>query len=549
MGEASRRSAAADPSFAFDPEVVARRLCDVLDRENARTAKPTSAPLSSSAAASPPPGPLVQRLAAALSTSRLWMRVTDPERATSYFRARALHMLAHARDPLALVEREERLAIEQRGGVADQRTGPGEGPVSRRNQTQTAPGDRPLTSEPYHDEVSAAGIPLGISSREADQSARLDKEASPDKRNDRRNPARLPLLPELEGEQADALAAIQDFLAGNKQCFVLHGLAGTGKTTVIATLARWLKDSALVAPTGKAASVLARKTGLEVLTLHRLLYRREVDEEGNLIGFVKTHQPGELADHVVLVDEASMCGMDLAVDLLRTGARVVASGDPGQLPPVKAEPFFTKADVTLRDIRRQAAGSSIIRQAHEVRADRCYASVDESFQIIDRREAMLRLDWADVVLCWKNETRHQLNRFIRWHRRHLPEAALPNRGEPVMCLENHPSGIMNGEMFTVRDFDPARGILLEDGPGWIPNPWFEWLSPGGKQPRRCAAFALGYAITTHKSQGSEWPNVLVLDEFTGTDRARWLYTSITRASAAICIVPPSESNAVQQWCE
>jgi exodeoxyribonuclease-5 len=304
----------------------------------------------------------------------------------------------------------------------------------------------------------------------------------------------------------------------------------------------------LVAPTGKAASILARKTGLEALTLHRLLYRREVDEEGNLVGFMEKHQPGALAGHVVLVDEASMCGIGLASDLLKTGARVVASGDPGQLPPVEQEPFFTTADVTLLEIQRQAAGSSIIRQAHEVRAGRCYASLDENFQIINWCEAMHRIDWADVVLCWLNETRHQLNRFIRWHRRHLPPEALPIPGEPVMCLENHPSGIMNGEMFTVRDFDPARGILLEDGPDWIADPWFEWLTPTAKQPRRRAAFALAYAITTHKSQGSEWPNVLVLDEFSGPDRARWLYTAITRASAAICIVPPSESNAVPQRC-
>jgi exodeoxyribonuclease V len=44
------------------------------------------------------------------------------------------------------------------------------------------------------------------------------------------------------------------------------------------------------------------------------------------------------------------------------------------------------------------------------------------------------------------------------------------------------------------------------------------------------------AITVHKSQGSEWPNVLVIDEFVGDDRARWLYTVITRAAAAVCIV-------------
>jgi hypothetical protein len=110
-----------------------------------------------------------------------------------------------------------------------------------------------------------------------------------------------------------------------------------------------------------------------------------------------------------------------------------------------------------------------------------------------------------------------------------------------MCLKNHPSGMMNGEIFTVRDFDPARGILLDGSSDWIGDPWFEWLSPDGKQPRRCVPFALGYAITVHKAQGSEWPNVLVLDKYTGADRPRWLYTAVPHASAAVCIVPPAET--------
>jgi exodeoxyribonuclease-5 len=488
---------------------------------------------------SPPPEHLVQRLATALATPRPWQRPTDPERALRYFEGRAKQMLAAARDPATLVAREERLAIEHSEGAADPRAaGPQKGPASQLRQARAAAANGPAP-QPYPDDL-LADVLVGISSRKTEQSADLQGEASPDEWNDRREPADLPPLLKLEGEQADALAAIETFLAGEKQSFCMHGLAGTGKTTVMAALASRLANAILVAPTGKAASVLAHKTGLDVLTLHRLLYTPEVDEEGNVVGWVEKHRPGQLADQVVLVDEASMVGVNLARDLLRSGAKVVASGDPGQLPPVNQEQFFTAADVTLREIRRQAAGSSIIRQAHAARAGRCYASEDKNFQIIDRHEMMRRLDWADVVLCWRNATRHRLNTLLRWHRRHLPAEALPNPGEPVMCLENHASGIMNGEIFAVSDFDPVRGILLEDGPDWIADPWFEWRSPGRKPPRRCVPFALGYAITAHKAQGSEWPNVLVLDEYTGSDRAQWLYTAITRASATVCIVPPAE---------
>jgi exodeoxyribonuclease-5 len=487
----------------------------------------------------PPPEHLVQRLATALATPRPWQRRVDPERALRYFEGRAKQMLAAARDPATLVAREERLAIEHGEGAADPHAaGPQKGHASQLRQAPAAAGNGPAP-QPYPDDL-LADVLVGISPPKTEQSAEFQGEASPDEWNDRREPAELPPLPKLEGEQADALAAIETFLGGEKQSFCMHGLAGTGKTTVMAALASRLANAILVAPTGKAASVLAHKTGLDVMTLHRLLYTPEVDEEGNVVGWAEKHQPGQLADQVVLVDEASMVGVNLARDLLRTGAKVVASGDPGQLPPVNQEQFFTAADVTLREIRRQAAGSSIIRQAHAARAGRRYASEDKNFQIIDRHEMMRRLDWADVVLCWRNATRHRLNTLIRWHRRRLPAEAHPNPGEPVMCLENHASGMMNGEIFTVRDFDPVRGILLEDGPGWIPAPWFEWLSPGGKQPLRRAAFALGYTITTHKSQGSEWPHVMVMDEYTGADRARWRYTAITRASASVCIVPPSE---------
>ena len=350
----------------------------------------------------------------------------------------------------------------------------------------------------------------------------------------------LPPLPDLDGEQAAAMAAIDEFLAGSGQCFCLQGLAGTGKTTIMATLARRRRDPTICAPTGKAAAVVARKTGVRAATLHRLLYTPQVGADGRLIGFMERFSPDELEGSVILVDEASMVGTRLGADLFRTGVEeAIAFGDPGQLPPVEEQPFFTQADVTLHEIRRQAADSPIIRQAHAVRAGRDCASDGTAFQVIGRHEATTRIgDWADVVLCWRNSTRHRMNQFIRARRhRHLLDVADPEPGEPVMRLENHSTGIMNGEIFAVRAFEPARGITLEDGPkGWIEKPWFEWQHLDEPQPRKRPTFALGYAITTHKAQGSEWPHVLVLDEFTGADRARWLYTAITRASAGVCIV-------------
>jgi exodeoxyribonuclease V len=344
--------------------------------------------------------------------------------------------------------------------------------------------------------------------------------------------------PELEGEQRTALDAVLSVARQEGECFCLQGLAGTGKTTVLAAAADRLKSQQpfIVAPTGKAASVLRRKTGIVATTLHRMLYMPVVDDEGDLT-FVLKRPPDGLRGKVALVDEASMIGEQLAADLIGTGVTVIASGDPGQLPPVHAAPFFDQADFTLREIRRQAAGSPIIRQAHRVRSGHAYENDGDGFQVVDRRQAFNLLDWADVVLCWRNRTRHRVNGVIRSLRGIDPNAA-PVAGEPLMCLENSPLGMMNGEVFKVRDYSRTGWIQLEDGPdGWIKKPWLEWRALSDeKQPRRRASFALGYASTVHKAQGSEWSNVLILDEFSGSDRDRWLYTAITRASQAVRIV-------------
>jgi exodeoxyribonuclease V len=337
----------------------------------------------------------------------------------------------------------------------------------------------------------------------------------------------------------------------DRRYFCLHGLAGTGKTTVLAALAREAmggdrnhKDGTipstaetpagfLLAPTGKAGAVLARKTGLPVSTLHKCLYMPEETPDGG-VRFHKAVHPGELDGCIALVDEASMIDHTLAADLLETGLRVIACGDPGQLPPVRGEQFFSQADFVLTEVRRQARDSGIIRQAHAVRRRLPYTDDGDAFRIVDRRDTAA-LDSVDIVLCWKNETRHRLNRFIR-SRRGIFGQVQPLAGEPLICLENR-GALLNGEIRTVAE-DYTSGDLQLDGLG-IRRPWFEWLEPDGRWPRGSTPFGLAYAITVHKAQGSEWPVVGVVDDFTGRlDRERWLYTAVTRASKAVRIWRP-----------
>lgn len=352
----------------------------------------------------------------------------------------------------------------------------------------------------------------------------------------------------LSPDQAAALAQLEEFLRAPRRSlphpyFVLHGLAGTGKTTLMAHLTRAYRSITLAAFTGKAASVLRTKTGLPASTLHSIIYdfRGMAEDEDGEEQPIFVSKGAELPDHVVLLDESSMIGYQLAEELLATGARVVAAGDPGQLPPVRDSQFFTEADATLVNIHRQALGSPIIRQAHAVRTTGDYAEDGPEFRVVPRGTPDELLN-HDVILCWRNRTRRQLNAKKRALLGHAPDHLLA--GEPVMCLRNnHRLGIYNGAVYDLAaPYDPqTRRLALRLGPGrvlWVDCATVEDHDPAYEERRRedtTAPFALAYAATVHKSQGSEWPSVLLFDE-AARDRVPWLYTGITRAAERATIV-------------
>ena len=101
-----------------------------------------------------------------------------------------------------------------------------------------------------------------------------------------------------------------------------------------------------------------------------------------------------------------------ASDLIQSGAKIVAVGDPGQLPPVHGATFFTQPDITLTQIHRQALESPIIRQAHAVRDNGQYQPDGADFQVI-RKATDEQMMTADSILCWRNVTRHKVNARMR----------------------------------------------------------------------------------------------------------------------------------------
>jgi exodeoxyribonuclease V len=360
----------------------------------------------------------------------------------------------------------------------------------------------------------------------------------------------------LTAEQQQAVAAIEHAIE-QREAFTLQGLAGSGKTTVAAEIARSQPGAFLCAPTGKAASVLHAKTGLPATTIHGAFYdfvRRKPSKEGEpeRLEFRLKHLPGSLRDRVVVLDECSMCGRKIAQEVLSTGITVIAIGDPGQLPPVEGVPFFTTASFNLRQVHRQALENPIIRQAHAVRAGGVYMPDGDAFRVIDRLTED-ELNATDIVLTWRRATRSRMNTLAR--RARGIASPLPQKGEPLVCLRNTPRyGLYNGAIYyasrDLQEGDEKVGISTDAGeievyadfhlPGTEDDPLD--LPPGGWK----TALAFGYAVTVHKSQGSEFDKVLLLDENHSRDRILWLYTGITRAIETITIAKVSIVTADQK---
>jgi exodeoxyribonuclease-5 len=358
----------------------------------------------------------------------------------------------------------------------------------------------------------------------------------------------------LSPDQVDAFDKIMEWIRSydpDRPFFKLFGWAGTGKTTLAKSVADEVADVgssrvAYGAYTGKAAQVLRRKTGRDATTLHRLAYRiKEKDKDGNPI-FERDPDSGLGALDLLVVDECSMIGVDVMVDLLSFGCPILCIGDPGQLPPVKAQDFFQdNPDAMLTEIHRQAAGNPIIQLATKIRLGDDYHDVGGTVQFYDRRVDKQTLIDADQLLCGTNQFRHAGNAHMR--KLYGYEGDRPGVDEQVVCLKNnHVNGYQNGQTFVVKYRDDyATGMVLEivdiDGnfftTDFVDERPFQGLKTAWT--KGIDQFAFGYMLTVHKAQGSEWPHVIVYNERfqkTREEYKRWFYTAVTRASSEIGIV-------------
>lgn len=335
------------------------------------------------------------------------------------------------------------------------------------------------------------------------------------------------------------------YLTGNNE-FKLGGYAGTGKTTVI----RFVRDSnkrhytAIAAYTGKAVNVLQRK-GLRAQTLHSLLYNVEERDKGKVEFVLKNHLDPD--PDQIIIDEASMVSTELYEHLMSFKKPVIFVGDPGQLEPIGDNPnLMREPDFVLSKIHRQAELSPIITFANDVRLGKINLSIHKVGDELEvRRKAPFLTNEAaaaDQVICAKNDTRRGMNDAIRKFKKYPQHEIVV--GEKLICLRNNKwFGVFNGMILTitsiVEDDATTWTILAKDESGFerrLPLwkvPFMTDLSKDSFVPKEVVYCDYGYVVTCHKSQGSEWDNVIVYDEWMPPrfwDMKRWRYTAITRAA-------------------
>jgi exodeoxyribonuclease V len=380
------------------------------------------------------------------------------------------------------------------------------------------------------------------------------------------------------GDQRTAISTCVSRLKAREPVTKLFGYAGTGKTTIAKMIAEELGGRvAFASYTGKAASVLTRK-GCPAQTIHSMFYQHEGETKvaGKMqpvFSFVK--DKGGMPRALIL-DEVSMVDDAMGADIMSVGIPVLAIGDPAQLPPVKDGGYFTNGqpDVMLTEVIRH--DGRVLKLATDVRENGVKAiSKREYRDMVSRQIGQSQAVNYDQVLTGRNETRRDKNDTMRFLKG-FESGEFISVGDRIICTANNSTDqVLNGQQFRVleilepddREYTIESMITLmlecECRPveesdrkrcpicGWVPEyipVWVagfvgergeNWLT---KQPffkrKKAMEATYGYAITVHKSQGSEWGNVLIVNESWcfRKDATRWLYTAITRAQENVMII-------------
>lgn len=311
--------------------------------------------------------------------------------------------------------------------------------------------------------------------------------------------AQLPFTP--NDGQKQAIDSLCGFLIQRDErvCFILRGYAGTGKTSLVGALVRALAGMqipcVLMAPTGRAAKVMNRYSGLPAYTIHRAIYRSQSAQANHPDAGHFSLAPNMLQGAVIIVDEASMLSSErdnpmfgsgcLIDDLVRwvyngKGCRLLLVGDDAQLPPVGQTASraldsrwmegydLHVSEHTLTEVARQAEASGILRNATRLRAGEEQMDEYADFQtitpdrVMDTIERSYREAGEDetLVVTRSNFRTNLFNQGIR--ARILWRENLLEAGDRIMVSRNNYAEeeefIANGEMFTIRRLRNEREL-------------------------------------------------------------------------------------------
>lgn len=320
----------------------------------------------------------------------------------------------------------------------------------------------------------------------------------------------------LSTDQQRVFDAICQFIASDKQVFILRGSAGTGKTTLLAHVVEHLqqihRDFNLMAPTGRAAHILKQKTGTRATTIHRGIYDFEklvvkINEKDIADSEFKFHYPIRVEQDtpICIVDEGSMVGNRLSEGELWTfgtnhllddlltfaklnqGGKLIIIGDPHQLPPVKEsvslamqsaffeERGFNVQCESLTQIFRQELDSAILKSAENMR----HALHENRYTDIRMQEGeeILSISSHDipsrylqlfptpqlgnsVVICYSNATANTYNERIRTLMYDSSATPLQN-GDIMMVVSNCYDKVNNDENLIAGPCDIMNGEFVQ----------------------------------------------------------------------------------------
>lgn len=409
---------------------------------------------------------------------------------------------------------------------------------------------------------------------------------------------KLDTIEKLTGVQLDELQRKAVIETQNNGVSVITGGPGTGKTTTINAIIQMFEtdglEVSLAAPTGRAAKRMSEATGHKASTIHRLL---EVSGGGDevtaddLSARFGRNEQNPLETDVIIVDEMSMVDTFLMHALLKAitiGTRVVFVGDVNQLASVGPGNVLKDiidsgqfSVVKLTKVFRQAGESGIVVNAHKINAGQQVA-LDNStgdFLYIERENAQMALNATIGLLKTKlpgyvgakeqdiqvltpmrngilgvNSLNEQLQKFINPPSPDKSEKEIAGtifrEGDKVMQVKNNyqlsweqrsasgrifdtGSGIFNGDMGIVTKINNTTNyieVVFDDD---------RYVTYDTKQAEE---LELAYAITIHKSQGSEYPAV-IMPLVSGVQMLmtrNLLYTGVTRAKKCVCIVGRKE---------